>query len=749
MKKMPRRISISIAIGAFAAVSFATAVLWRARSTEPLPDRPVRAPVGPTYAGSGACGACHPEEDARWRASQHRAAMQAATGETVLADFGGATFRYGDVTSTFTTRDGRYFVTTDGPDGALHEYTIRYTFGIAPLQQYLIELDRGRVQALSIAWDARPKERGGQRWYHLYPGEKVDSRDVLHWTRRSQNWNHMCAECHTTGFEKNYAPATRSYRSRFVEIGVGCEDCHGPGSRHVVWAERKSGWDAIADRGLTVKLDERRDIAWRADPQTGRPQRSAPRTTSTEIDTCARCHARRSQLAEEPPSGQTLSETHLPALLEAGLYEADGQIRDEVYEYGSFVQSRMYGEGVTCGDCHEPHTARLRAEGDGVCLQCHAEERYAARTHHFHAPESSGARCMSCHMPSRTYMGVDVRRDHGFRVPRPALSVAIGTPNACNGCHADRTASWAAAQVRAWYGHDPAGSQRFEQALHAARTRAVDAEPHLIELLGDPTQPAIARATAAAELAREPSRESLPVLFGTLDDPSPLVRNAAIEGLHVLPPAERWRIAGARLRDPVRAVRIAAVALLADAPAVPAPDQSAWGAATADYLAAQRQNADQPEALVNLGNYHAARGDSAAAERDYRGALALDPDWVPSYVNLADLLRAAGRDAEGEAVLREGLARAPDAAALHHSLGLWKVRAHDLPAALAALRRASELAPGESRYAYVYSVALHDAGRVADAMRVADAALSRFPGDRALREWRAQLATLPEARPAR
>ena len=675
--------------------------------------------------------------------------MQDATPATVLGDFGGATFRYGGDTSTFTTRDGRYFVTTDGPDGALHDYPIRYTFGVAPLQQYLIELDRGRVQALSIAWDARPKEHGGQRWYHLYPGEKVDSHDVLHWTRRSQNWNHMCAECHTVDFEKNYDPATRSYGSRFVEMGVGCEDCHGPGSRHVAWAEGKSGWDGIADRGLAVKLDERREIVWRRDPQTHHPQRSAPRTTSIEIDTCARCHSRRSQLAEEPPSGRTLAETHLPALVEPGLYEADGQIREEVYEYGSFLQSRMYAEGVTCSDCHEPHTAQLRAEGDAVCLQCHSETHFAVRSHHFHPLDSPGARCVACHMPSRTYMGVDVRRDHGFRVPRPAQSVALGTPNACNGCHADRPASWAAAQVRAWYGHDPVGFQRYAETLQAARSHGANAEPRLLALLADAGQPAIARATAAAELARDPSRESLPVLIRTLDDPSPLVRKAAIEGLHVLPPSERWRLAASRLRDPVRAVRITAVALLAELPTIPPQDQGAWDAASTDYLAAQRQNADQPEAHVNLGNYHAARGDAAAAERDYRAALALDPDWVPTYVNLADLLRALGRDAEGEALLREGLARAPDAAALHHSLGLWKVRAHDLTGALAALRRASELAPDEPRYAYVYSVALHDVGQIAIAIHIADQALARAPGDRALREWRAQLAALPEAAPVR
>jgi tetratricopeptide (TPR) repeat protein/nitrate/TMAO reductase-like tetraheme cytochrome c subunit len=697
------------------------------------------APAEPVFVGRAACAPCHEAEDRRWRGSHHDLAMQVADDKTVLGNFRGTTFTHRGVTSTFARRGERFAVRTDGPDAKLHDYTVAYTFGVAPLQQYLVGFPDGRYQALSLAWDARPSAAGGQRWFHLYPDERFRPNDPLHWTGRLQNWNYMCAECHSTGVRKGYDPATRRYRTTWKEVDVACEACHGPGSRHVAWAKERSADDPT--KGLAVRFDERKGVEWAIDPRSGNARRSVARATDTEVQTCARCHARRSELSEDYRWGRPLMDTHLPTLLEPGLYHADGQIDGEVYEYGSFVQSRMYRQGVTCSDCHEPHDLKLRAEGNGVCLRCHSAATYETERHHFHRLGTPGSACVDCHMPAKTYMLVDPRRDHGFRVPRPDLSVRLGTPNPCTGCHRDEPAGWAAEKVRAWYGHDARGSQQYAAALHAARTNASDAEALLTALLRDGSQPAIARATAASELGLRLGPASLPAVRAALGDADPLVRHAALEAIEPLPPADRWRLARPLLVDPVRAVRIGAASLLAGAAPkdLPADARADLERATDEFRAAQRLNADQPEAHVNLGNLETKLGDGAAAAREYRAAFALDPDWVPAYVNLADLLRQERRDDEGAQVLRTGLAHVPDAASLHHALGLLEVRRKNLPAALESLRRAAELAPDDARFAYVWAVALEQAGRRPEARAAVDAALRHSPGDRGLRELRSQL----------
>ncbi|MGD8619395.1 MAG: multiheme c-type cytochrome, partial [Gammaproteobacteria bacterium] len=405
------------------------------------------------FVGGQACRDCHAAEYSAWQGSHHDLAMQAASEETVLGDFDNASLLHFGVTTSFYRKDGRFMVRTEGPDGKLQDYEIKYTFGAVPLQQYLIEFPGGRMQALGLAWDSRPEAQGGQRWFPLYPDEEISHDDELHWTRPSHNWNSMCAECHSTHLEKNYDPVTRTFSTTWSEVDVSCEACHGPGSDHVAWAERKPGWKQLdTGKGLAITLDERRGIQWKTDPETGKPVRSEPRGSEREIEMCARCHARRSPISSAYVHGEPLLDHYLPRLLEEGMYYPDGQIDDEVYVYGSFIQSRMYHAGVTCSDCHEPHSSALRVPGNGVCLQCHQADKYDRPGHHFHKPQSAGGSCAECHMPPKTYMVVDPRHDHSMRIPRPDLSVKLGTPNACNNCHKDKDAGWADKQVRGWYG---------------------------------------------------------------------------------------------------------------------------------------------------------------------------------------------------------------------------------------------------------------------------------------------------------
>jgi predicted CXXCH cytochrome family protein len=633
--------------------------------------------------------------------------MQVADERTVLGDFAGVKFRNRGVTSEFFRRDGRFMVRTDGPDGKLADFEVRHTFGVYPLQQYLIELPGGRVQALSIAWDARPKDQGGQRWFHLYPNERIAHTDELHWTQRQQNWNFMCSDCHSTDVRKNFDAATGAFATTWAEISVGCEACHGPGSSHVALARAAAGGDPAAARGgLTVTFDERKGVAWVIDPATGNASRSVPRSTSTELDVCAQCHARRGQFSNDYRPGEPFTDHYLPALLGPGLYHPDGQQLDEVFNWGSFLSSRMHEKGVTCGDCHDPHGGKLHAPGNAVCAQCHAAAKYDAPSHHFHEPGTAGAACAACHMQTETYMVVDPRHDHSFRIPRPDRTVSLGTPNACNHCHADRTPEWAAAEIRKRYPDPKPGFQGFAEAFAAADRGDAAATMALVQVTANLDESAIARASAIERLGRLPSENALFAAEAGLKDASPLVRRASIAVFEQLPPLQRKAVVPL-LDDPSRIVRMQAartLAPLADDAFDPAALE-AFRKAAAELEAAERFNADRPEHRTNLGGFLAERGETVAAEAEYRAALALDPRFVPAWANLADLRRLQGREADAEATLREGLKVVPDAAALHHSLGLSLVRQQRKAEALRELRRATELEPGNARYKYVYDIA--------------------------------------------
>ncbi len=691
------------------------------------------------YVGVAACEGCHPAETKRWRGSQHERAMQRADERSVQGDFSGRSFEHQGTLTTFSRRGGRYLVRTDGPDGQMAEFQVAFVFGVTPLEQYLIEQPGGRLQALGVAWDSRPKRDGGQRFFHLYPGERVPSTDVLHWTKPSQNWNSQCAECHSTNLRKGYDPVARVFHTTYSELSVSCEACHGPGSRHVEWASaaRERGRAPEGDPGLVVRFDERKGRKFKLDPESGSAEPSKVAAERPEVESCARCHARRGVLSEDYKPGRPLAETHRPALLEAGLYYADGQMRDEVYNWGSFLQSRMYAKGVTCSDCHDPHSASLHADPDLVCGACHASERFATRKHHLHREKSKGASCVACHMRHETYMVVDVRHDHSFRVPRPDLTAALGAdqaPNACSDCHKDRSAEWAARAVRRAYPEGRQTRPHYATALHAGRTFQPDAERALVAVVQNKAQPGIVRGTAVSLLPPFLGPDSLRALEAAAADPDRLVRLGAAAALDALPPRERVRIGAKLLWDRVRAVRVEAVAAFLDVPdaELESEARAAFDRALDEYRQAQRASAERPEAQVNLGVVNVKRGDLEAARRDYDTATALAPWFVPAWVNLADLLRMQGKDDEGAQALRKALAAAPQDASVHHALGLLLVRQKRMAEALGELARAAELAPGTPDFAYAYAIGLHSAARTDEALAVLRKASTANPGARNL-----------------
>ncbi|THD49116.1 MAG: tetratricopeptide repeat protein [Bradyrhizobium sp.] len=698
--------------------------------------------IAPTasFVGSQTCAGCHQTEAKLWEASQHKAAMQHATDKTVLGDFNDAGFDYYGVHSRFFRKDGKFLVETDGADGKLAVFEVKYTFGIDPLQQYLVEFPDGRIQTLSIAWDSRPKEKGGQRWFHIYPDEEIKHDDILHWTRLNQNWNFMCAECHSTGLRKNYDASTDHFATGWAEISVGCEACHGQGSSHAAWARDQKSWWPFGKRedlnkGLLVRFDERSDVTWPIDPQTGTARRSAgPVTLRKEVETCGLCHARRAGFHEDWIPGRWLSQTHVVEPLARSTYQVDGSIRDveEPYNYTPFKQSKMFAAGVTCSDCHEPHSSKLRVSGEGVCLQCHASEKYADVRHRHHGGVDPPPTCISCHMPARTYMVVDPRHDHSFRIPRPDLSVTLGTPNACNDCHGDKAPQWAAAAVEGWFGPDRKGFQTYGAAFHASRTDQADAAALLAALAADPNAPAVARASALDELGSRVSPANIGLARTALADADPMVRIGGLDMLENVPAGQIWPWVSALLSDPVRGVRIRAASLLAAVPTASQPpaDRERFERAATEFVAAQRFNADRPEARTTLGNFLARRGQPVGAETEYKAALQLSPRYVAATINLADLYRQLGRDSDGEAVLRAATAVSPRDAAAYHALGLTLTRLKKPEAALAEFRRATELAPDGARYAYVYAVALNSGGQGDKAMAVLKESLALHPNDR-------------------
>ena len=681
------------------------------------------------YVGGAVCAGCHRQAATQWSGSHHDLAMQEASEDTVLGAFDNDTVRYFDVESRFFRRDGAFMVSTEGPDGLIHDYPVRYTFGVYPLQQYLIEFPGGRLQALGIAWDSRPADAGGQRWFHLYPEQRLQPGDPLHWTGADQTWNYMCAFCHSTDLQKRYDSATDSYGTTWAEIDVSCEACHGPGSRHQAWAERTQGWQAWeADKGLSVSLLERQGVHWSTDPETGKPVRSPPATGRDEIEVCAPCHARRSTISEDVRPGHPFLDGFRPNLLSDGLYFADGQIEDEVYVYGSFLQSRMYQAGVTCSDCHDPHSLALRTPGNAVCTRCHQADRYDSSAHHKH-PEETAVACVDCHMPERIYMGVDLRRDHSFRVPRPDISARLGTPEPCTTCHQRRNARWAADQLIRWYGETPRGYQDFADTLAVARQGSVSAGPRLAALATAPAESAIVRATALSELGGFLNRETLAVVAQNIVDPEPLVRLAALGTLDRAPLQLRAQLAFVLLDDPLLAVRIEAARVLAGIPrgGLDGEQSALLDRAENEYVASQLANAERPESYLNLGGFYARKGDTAAAEVALQRAIKLQPRFVPAYVNLADLYRTQGRDAEGEQVLQEIVARVPTAAGAHHALGLLRVRRNNMDGALESLAMAARMLPDYVRYGYVYAVALNSAGRNNEALGVLEQLVGRYP----------------------
>jgi predicted CXXCH cytochrome family protein len=664
------------------------------------------------YSGSEICAECHQRQFKDWQNSHHDLSMQHASADTVLGDFDNISYTISDQESFFYKKDEAFYVRTVGPEGKLTDYQILYTFGITPLQQYIVAFPNGNLQMLPIAWDTLKA-----RWYSLQESLNPQPGEWIHWTKGGMNWNSMCADCHTTNLNKNYNFKQQGYSTTWSSLDVSCEACHGPGSSHLDVVKQNDFQPGVSDTKIDMRKNEESRVL---------------------VNKCGRCHSRRQQLTGVfKHNSDELLDHYLPAVLRSGLYHSDGQILEEVFVYGSYLQSKMYHNNVSCINCHEPHSANLKAEGNNLCTSCHIKNQYDTADHHHHdvngekvtikADSSEGIRCIDCHMPGRFYMGNDFRRDHSFRVPRPDLTVKYNTPNACNDCHQEKDAQWADLAVADWFGKKR--KSHFSEVLAQSQAQPEIVIEPLLKLLNNQAEPAIARASAAQILA--PLTYIQTVLIGmknALTDQDALVRTIAAQGFVDIPVSDKLQPLLSLLDDPVRSVRITAARGLIEIQTdqIPQKLRSIFDAAKAEYLISININADFPFGRHQRAIDHQKQGQLSQAEKAYKETLNIDDHFNIARLNLAQLYYQQQRLPEVEALYRRVIEQEPNAASAHYSLGLLMAELGDFDQAENSLEMAG-ITGGNPRAWYNLGVLRHQQGKIQGAEQAYLSALEITP----------------------
>ncbi len=678
---------------------------------------------GATFIGKERCVDCHKIEYDQWQQSDHKKAMEIATDSSVLGDFNDSKFVSLNGNETlFFKKDGKFFVKTEGVGGKIQDYEITHTFGYTPLQQYLIPFEDGKYQCLPIAWNTDKSE-----WYSLpdmiYPEEDLTPTNWLYWTNGGQNWNGMCAECHSTKLKKNYDPITKSFNTTYSEINVSCEACHGPGSAHEDWANLPEMARTTENNlGLIVKTSGINNREY--------------------VELCTRCHARRSQFGNFEHGRDDLLDSMLPTLLNEN-YHPDGQILEEDYVYGSFIQSKMFDNDVQCNDCHNVHTGKLVLEDNALCAQCHRTDIYDTKEHHFHKYKEEdgdpivlkdknievgeGVLCIKCHMPGQYYMGVDYRPDHSIRVPRPDLTISIGTPNACNDCHVDKTPKWAEEYITKWYGVKR--KSHYGTTFAAARESDPKVESKLINIANDDLYPISVRATAISLMNRYGSDETFNTIKVMLEDVEPLIRETAIRVYSSRDIVVLKKDLLKLLNDPVKAVRAAAGIRISELPITEIPEKYLipFNNALDEYKDMNLYMADFPSGRMNLGIMYSNQKKLTEAAKEYEEAINIDSLFFPAKVNLAIIYNQLGKNDKAEILLRNIVKTNSELFDAFYYLGLLLAEKNNYNEAVIYMQKASELMPERGRINYNTGLMLQYLGRMDEAEKEMLKALNNEP----------------------
>ena len=647
------------------------------------------------YVGRETCIECHLNEYNEWHNSDHDKAMEHANDSTVMGDFNNKSIEYNGMTHRFYKRDGRFFVETDGESGKVEEFEIKYTFGYYPLQQYLVEFDRGRLQTLPLTWDSKDSA-----WYHMadviYKNEIIESDNWLHWTNQAQNWNGMCADCHSTNLVKGYNVETDSYNTTWSEIDVSCEACHGPASKHLDWAAKAEyARNEHNNFGLVIK--------------------TSGIDNKEYVDLCVRCHTRRGSVSDFKHSADIYNHT-IPNLPNGEDYHIDGQILDEDYVYGSFTQSKMFMRDVKCNDCHNVHSTKRLFEDNRLCTQCHRADDYDTYNHHFHKgygekgeaviaddgvkfEVGDGTRCINCHMPAQFYMGVDYRNDHSMRIPRPDLSKELGTPNACNQCHDDKSNQWAIDYVNKWHGIGrPA---QYGTVFKEAQTGSQEGFDGLLNIYNDEVYPEIVRAIAISQLGTIYQTKAKGVLIEALHNFNGHIRYNALQNLLVDDQESLNAVLGL-LNDQTKTIRIECATKLNAIPQdqIPNKYKEQLIKVKKEYLEALKYSADFPTGKFNLANFYYNDKQIDKAEEFYKRALKQDKELHAIKINLALLYNSKGEYDKTELLLKDYLKYMPTDGNTTFTYALFLTERKRYDESMEYLLKASKLSPQNDRIMY-------------------------------------------------
>ena len=674
------------------------------------------------YLGDGSCTRCHQEEFDTWQKSHHDLAMQEVSDQTVLGNFDSIKASIDGVNYFFYKKGGDFYVNVKEIDGSDNDYKIAEVFGVTPLQQYLVDFPKGRKQVLRVTWDSIEN-----KWFHQYAGDSITVTDWLHWTNGAQNWNTMCAECHSTNLKKDYFVEKDSFHTTYSSINVDCESCHGPGQKHVQWAD--SG--------------EKEGNMWVI---MGNDQ-------NTQLNMCAPCHARRMKLTKDLVPGKQFEDQYMVQNISSEFYHEDGQILEEDYVYGSFLQSKMHAQGVKCGDCHNVHSLELKFSGNTLCLQCHAPDTYNSPDHHFHKEDTEASQCINCHMTGKYYMGNDFRRDHSFRIPRPDQSVEYGSPNACSECHADKSEKWAADWVVTWYGEERTPHFSDYLLLSNQETLSQEDRKKLDRFINDLNYPAISRSTVIANLDYS-NAEEFKHLLTALSDSAAIVRYNALMPFRALSDEDRISIARKHLSDSTKLVRIASAQLLVgyDGSDLSEAEKIDMFKAREEMEEMLFSNADFSTGRLQLGDYFMQSNDIKSAITHYEMALQNDSLLFPVYTNLATAYSINKETDKALETLNLWIDKDPDAsrpyylrALLNFELGNNDIAVEDLSMAISLnpedtrsmynlstyyyqnkqfdqaevqIKNALKIEPQNSEMKYLYALILKEKGNIVEANRI-------------------------------